>query len=97
MHKITVQVDRIGENDLRVAFFLEGADGFDLPLAVQDDIRLTRARFFRGGRRVLNQTSIELLRSMMEDIIQRHTDLGNLDFVPGIGFIHGEDARSLLA
>ncbi len=67
-----------------------------LPPAVQDDLRLARARFFCGGHSLATEDSRVRLQAQLQNIVDRHYALGNLDYVNGVGFTRMRDAKHVL-
>lgn len=95
--QITVRVEEtLDPNALSVTFHWgqNNTEAEPLPLAVQDDLRLTRAQFLAEGRPNC-ATSRAFLQSRLQDVLNQHAILGNLEYVRGIGFIKFQSAAHL--
>ncbi len=86
---IRVHVDQDPQDPKRLDVWISGLaeEGVELPLAVQDDLRLAKARFFTGGCHLNVASTRDGLGRRLQDIIERHKVLGNLEYEAGAGFL----------
>lgn len=67
-----------------------------LPLAVQDDLRLAKTAFLGfEGMPQNTPAERERLRGMLQDVINQHYARGNLEYIEGVGFLHYRTAQHI--